>query len=200
MLPKSAESVLLALNDFVVATDPRGRVVGCAAVREYSPSLAEVASVAVAPEAHGLGVGGALVRRVEQLAHARGIAELFALTTTPAVLSVAGLLRRRSRTLSPEKIRRDCVGCPRRARMRRGLRLPLARGGAAAGGVAGSDAEARFPSCLVPEPRRSLRSTRHDSAETAFSTYGPRCRPARRRCVVPTCGCANVRPPRLARC
>jgi amino-acid N-acetyltransferase len=114
MLPKSAESVLLALDDFIVATDKHGRVVGCAAVREYSPSLAEVASVAVAPEAHGLGIGAALVRRVERLAAARGTAELFALTTTAPFFQSLGY-RVVDRALFPEKIRRDCVGCPRRS-------------------------------------------------------------------------------------
>jgi amino-acid N-acetyltransferase len=114
MLPKSTESIALALDDFVVATDARGRLFGCAAVREYSPSLAEVASVAVAPEAHGLGIGGSLVRRVERLAHARGISELFALTTTPPFFQSLGY-RVVDRALFPEKIRRDCTACARRS-------------------------------------------------------------------------------------
>ena len=48
MLPVTAERVVLALEDFVVAVDARGRVRGCGALKEYSPSLAEVASLAVA--------------------------------------------------------------------------------------------------------------------------------------------------------
>lgn len=113
MLPKTAESVAIALDDFVVAVDARGRLLGCAAVREYSPSLAEVASVAVAAEAHGLGIGAALVRRVERLARARGIDELFALTmTTPFFQSLGYAVVDRSNF--PEKERRDCALCPRR--------------------------------------------------------------------------------------
>jgi amino-acid N-acetyltransferase len=113
MLPKTAESVALSLEDFLVATDAQGHLLGCAAVREYSPSLAEVASVAVSPEAHGRGIGAALVRRVERLAHGRGIADLFALTTTPPFFQTLGY-RVVDRALFPEKIRRDCAGCARR--------------------------------------------------------------------------------------
>jgi amino-acid N-acetyltransferase len=113
MLPKSADTIAMALDDFVVATDAQGRVLGCAALREYSPSLAEVASVAVAEQAHGLGIGGALVRRVESLARARGTAELFALTMTAPFFQSLGY-RVVDRAHFPEKVRRDCTRCPRR--------------------------------------------------------------------------------------
>jgi len=113
MLPKTAESIALALDDFVVATDAQGRLLGCAALREYSPSLAEVASVAVASDAHGLGIGAQLVRRVERLAHARGTSELFALTMTAPFFQSLGY-RVVDRAQFPEKVRRDCATCPRR--------------------------------------------------------------------------------------
>jgi amino-acid N-acetyltransferase len=114
MLPKTPESIALGIEDFVVATDSCGRLLGCGALREYSPSLAEVASVAVSSDAHGLGIGAALVRRVERLARARGTADLFALTMTPAFFQSLGY-RIVERSLFPEKVRRDCAACPRRA-------------------------------------------------------------------------------------
>jgi amino-acid N-acetyltransferase len=114
MLRKTPEAIALALDDFVVAVDGHGRLLGCGAVREYSPSVAEVSSVAVAPAAQGLGVGSAVVRRVERLARARGISELFALTTTPSFFRSLGY-RVVDRTLFPEKIRRDCVSCALRS-------------------------------------------------------------------------------------
>jgi len=113
MLPKTPEAIALALDDFIAAVDEAGRLVGCAALREYAPSLAEVASVAVARSAQGLGIGAALVARVERLARARGIAEVFALTTTPAFFEAVGYTMV-DRSLYPEKVRRDCLGCPRR--------------------------------------------------------------------------------------
>lgn len=115
MLYRSAESVRLTLHDFVVAVDATGSVMACGALKEYSPSLAEVASVAVAREAHGLGLGTAIVGEVERLARKRGIDELFALTLTPKFFESAGYALA-DRALYPEKIRRDCLKCPRRIR------------------------------------------------------------------------------------
>jgi amino-acid N-acetyltransferase len=114
MLPKTPEVIAMAADDFIVATDRAGRILGCGAVREYSPSLAEVASVAVARTAHGLGIGAEIVARVERLAVSRGIDEVFALTTTPAFFKAVGY-EIVDRAMYPEKVRRDCLSCPRRA-------------------------------------------------------------------------------------
>jgi len=113
MLPRSPESIGFALGDFMVAADARGRVLGCGALREYSPSLAEIASLAVAPEAHGGGIGTSLVRALESLARRRGIAELFALTLAPAFFEGLGYVVV-DRAQFPEKMRRDCASCARR--------------------------------------------------------------------------------------
>jgi N-acetylglutamate synthase-like GNAT family acetyltransferase len=113
MLPISAERVVLALEDFVIAADWRGRVRACGALKEYSPSLAEVASVAVARDAHGGGLGKRIVAELEALARMRGIDELFALTMTPGFFESAGYLVT-ERARYPEKIRRDCASCARR--------------------------------------------------------------------------------------
>ncbi len=113
MLPRTYESVSLALDDFVVAVDGSDRVLACGALKEYSPSLAEVASVAVSREMHGRGLGRAIVSKVEELARLRGIPELFALTLTPTLFEGAGY-KVAERTRYPEKVRRDCIGCPRR--------------------------------------------------------------------------------------
>lgn len=113
MLPISAERVALALDDFVVATDGRGRVRACGALKEYSPSLAEVSSLAVARDAHGSGLGRGIVESLESLARVRGIDELFALTLTAGFFeSVGYVVTERARY--PEKIRRDCASCARR--------------------------------------------------------------------------------------
>jgi amino-acid N-acetyltransferase len=113
MLPKTADAISLAIEDFVVATDRHGRLLGCAALREYAPSLAEVASVAVARRAQGMGIGRQLVERVEQLGAARGITEVFALTLTTGFFEGMGYAVV-DRARYPEKICRDCVVCPRR--------------------------------------------------------------------------------------
>ena len=79
MLPRTLEQVTMAIDNYVVAV-AGSRVIACAALDEYSPSLAEVASVAVAKSEHGRGLGTEVVLGVERLARARDIGELFALS------------------------------------------------------------------------------------------------------------------------
>jgi amino-acid N-acetyltransferase len=82
MLPRTADQIASRIDNYVVATDTSGRVIACAALEEYSPSLAEVSSVAVAPSHHGKGLGTQVVLGVERLARARDIDELFAMSLT----------------------------------------------------------------------------------------------------------------------
>jgi amino-acid N-acetyltransferase len=79
MLPRTHDQIAMNIDNYVVATSA-GRVVACAALEEYSPSLAEISSVAVASTEHGNGLGTDVVMGVERLARARDIAEVFALS------------------------------------------------------------------------------------------------------------------------
>jgi N-acetylglutamate synthase-like GNAT family acetyltransferase len=105
--------IRLAIDDYVVAVDARGAILACGALKEYSPSVAEVAAIAVASEASGRGLGKAIVRAVETLARKRGIYDVFALTLQPEFFAACGYTRV-DRARYPEKIRRDCLGCARR--------------------------------------------------------------------------------------
>lgn len=80
LLPRSRAYIASALDQYVVATDEMGRVMACAALHEYSPSLAEVSSVAVSPAAQGRGLGRLVVLAVERLARQRDFREVFAIT------------------------------------------------------------------------------------------------------------------------
>jgi amino-acid N-acetyltransferase len=82
MLPRTPAQIDARIDNYVVASDEKGHVVACAALEEYSPSLAEVSSVAVAPTHHGKGLGSQVVLGVERLARARDIEEVFALSLT----------------------------------------------------------------------------------------------------------------------
>lgn len=113
MLTRTPEEIALALHDYVVAVDERGRVLGSGALREYAPSLAEVSAIAVAREAHGRGVGRVIVEEVERLALRRGIQEVFALTLAPQFFESLGYAVV-DRSSYPEKVRRDCSGCAKR--------------------------------------------------------------------------------------
>lgn len=113
MLRRSPETIAIAIDDYVVAVTARGEIVACGALKEYSPSIAEVAAIAVAPEAHGRGLGRAIVRAVEALALKRGLGDVFALTLQPEFFEAVGYVRV-DRARYPEKIRRDCLACARR--------------------------------------------------------------------------------------
>lgn len=113
MLRRTPEMIALALDDYLVAVDAHGRLFGCGALKEYSPSVAEVAAIAVSPDAQGQGLGRRIVDAVEQLARKRGIPDVFALTLEPQFFEALGY-QRVDRARYPEKIRRDCIGCSRR--------------------------------------------------------------------------------------
>jgi amino-acid N-acetyltransferase len=81
LLARSGEEIAAAIGDYVVVVDAHERVRACAAIVEYSPSLGEVASVAVAESAQGEGLGTLVVRAVEQVARRRGLRDLFAVSS-----------------------------------------------------------------------------------------------------------------------
>jgi N-acetylglutamate synthase-like GNAT family acetyltransferase len=113
MLRRTPEMVELAIDDYVVGVDASGKVVACGALKEYSPSVAEIAAIAVSRDVHGAGVGRAIVNAVEMLAFKRGVYDVFALTLQPAFFAAIGY-QRVDRARYPEKIRRDCLACTRR--------------------------------------------------------------------------------------
>ena len=74
----------------------------------------EVRSLAVAPEARGQGfnVGDRLMKAALDTARRRKIARLFAVTHRPEFFSRYGFVPG-PRQAVPEKVERDCVGCPK---------------------------------------------------------------------------------------
>ncbi len=82
MLARTMSEIATKIDSYVVAANADGRVLACAALEEFSPSLAEVASVAVARSEHGKGLGTQVVLGVERLARARDYEELFAMSLT----------------------------------------------------------------------------------------------------------------------
>ena len=114
LLPRTAAQVLAAIDDYMVVRDARGRVRACAALREYSPSLAELVSVAVSRAAHGRGLGRVVVEGVERLARKRGFDHVFAHTLAPEFFEAIGYARV-DRALYPEKCARPHTLCFRRS-------------------------------------------------------------------------------------
>jgi len=102
LLPRSEDFIASHADHFVVAIR-RGRVVGCAHLDEYAPSLAELRSLAVAPDAQGMGVGRALVAAVEDLARRRGYRTVFAVSNDEEFFGKYGFLPRHIPELDRER-------------------------------------------------------------------------------------------------
>lgn len=111
MLHRSLESVYDALREFLVAEED-GQVVGCVALDIFWQDLAEIKSLAVAPEATGKGVGSRLVRGAIGDARTLGLGRLFVLTYETGFFDRHGfeIIDRRS---LPEKVWRECLSCPK---------------------------------------------------------------------------------------
>jgi amino-acid N-acetyltransferase len=79
-LYRSEAFVVSHLQDYQVVRGADGTLRGQVALDEYSPSLVELVSLAVAPDAQGQGLGQRLITAAEKLARERGYPELFAIS------------------------------------------------------------------------------------------------------------------------
>lgn len=71
MLRRSVETIALAIDEYVVVEATDGALLACGALKEYSPSVAEVAAIAVARTCHGRGLGRVIVGAVSREAPSR---------------------------------------------------------------------------------------------------------------------------------
>jgi amino-acid N-acetyltransferase len=104
-LARTPEFAANHLSDYRVLRDASGGILGCVALDEYSPSVAEIISLAVDEDAHGLGHGRALIAAAVALATARGYADLFAVSYSDELFLSCGFDRAPLSTY-PEKITR----------------------------------------------------------------------------------------------
>lgn len=80
LLGKDAVVFYGAIQEFRIAEDPDGAVIGCGALHVMWEDLAEVRTLAVQPEWLHRGVGHAILDQLEQDARALGLSRLFCLT------------------------------------------------------------------------------------------------------------------------
>ena len=102
LLPRSEEFVAQHAHEFIVV-ERDGSIAGCVHLDEYSPSLAELRSLAVAPGAQGAGIGGALVAATERFARARDYSTLFAVSNDTAFFERFGFEQRNIPELDLER-------------------------------------------------------------------------------------------------
>lgn len=104
-LMRSEAFVTAHLQDYQVIRGADGRIRGQVALDEYAPSLAEIVSLAVAPDQQGQGLGQHLITAAEHLARERGHRELFAISLAEALFLRMGFTLT-SIEIYPEKIAR----------------------------------------------------------------------------------------------
>ena len=102
LLPRTPEFVAERAIDYQVATI-RGDVIGCAHLEEYSPSLAELRSLAVDPGYQRKGIGTLLVRAIEKLAKSRDYLTVFAVSNDEEYFRQLGYERREIPELDRER-------------------------------------------------------------------------------------------------
>ena len=103
LLPRTESFIAMHAHDFVVAVETGGAVVGCAHLDAYSPTVAELRSLAVAPGWQGAGIGRALVGGIERLAAKRDHALLFAVSNDEAFFGRFGYERQHIPELDLER-------------------------------------------------------------------------------------------------
>ena len=104
-LYRSEAFVVSHLRDYQVVRGADGKLIGQVALDEYSPSLVELVSLAVAPDAQGNGLGQRLITAAEKLARERDYPELFAISLAESLFLRMGFAE--STILRyPEKIAR----------------------------------------------------------------------------------------------
>lgn len=104
-LARTPEFAANHLSDYRVLRDAQGGIIGCIALDEYSPSVAEIISLAVDEDSHGNGYGRSLIEAGIELAVARGYEHLFAVSYSDELFLSCGFERVPLDTY-PEKITR----------------------------------------------------------------------------------------------
>jgi amino-acid N-acetyltransferase len=112
MLPKTTEQLVRMFREFIVAVDDTGRVLGCGGLRVFTPTLAEIVSLAVHPATQGMGLGARIVDRLVDDAALLGITTVFALTLRDGFFHRSGF-RTVEKEMFPAKVWSDCRNCPK---------------------------------------------------------------------------------------
>ncbi len=110
MLPRKVDEIRLRLNDWLVA-DEYGQVIGCVSLVAFNQSLCELRSLAVSSVYRGGGIGSQLIAGALDLARARGMRRVLALTRAVSLFERSGFQRDFVGNF-PEKVWRDCTPCP----------------------------------------------------------------------------------------
>ena len=111
MLARSRNTLYETLRDMVVAED-NGRIIGVGALHITWDAMAEVRTMAVAPDFTRRGIGAQIVRRLLEEGRAIGVKKFFTLTYRPGFFQTLGFVTV-SKDKLPQKIWKECIDCPK---------------------------------------------------------------------------------------
>jgi amino-acid N-acetyltransferase len=111
MLPRPLSQVYNSIRDYVVIEDSE-QVVACGALHVVWDNIAEVRTVAVAPDRIGQGLGRKIVEYLIEDAYQLELPRIFTLTYKPAFFEKLGFTRVDKKEL-PHKAWQDCLNCPK---------------------------------------------------------------------------------------
>jgi amino-acid N-acetyltransferase len=111
MLPRTEFEMSENIRDFSVVYD-NSRLIGCGALHFYTPTTAEVRSLAVDPALKTHGIGRIVVQSLEEEAISNELHAIFAFTYAPEFFRKIGFAQVERGEL-PLKAWRDCLRCPK---------------------------------------------------------------------------------------
>lgn len=111
MLPRTEFEISENIRDFTVVYSG-SQLLGCGALHFYTPTSAEIRSLAVAPQARKRGVGFFLTSALEKEAINNGLSAIFAFTYVPDFFARLGF-QQVDRGVLPLKVWKDCLTCPK---------------------------------------------------------------------------------------
>lgn len=98
------------IRSYTVAKD-NGEIVGFAALHIYSPVLAEVRSLIVKEGLRGGGIGGGIIKKLEEEARRLGISQILTLTYKREFFEKNGFVEIPKENIPEHKIWADCIKC-----------------------------------------------------------------------------------------
>ena len=111
MLPRTEFEMSEAIRDFTVVTCDEG-LLGCGALHFYSPTVGEIRSLAVQPDAKTRGVGRKLIEALIAEAETYRLDAVFAFTYVVEFFNKVGF-HEVERGVLPLKAWKDCLRCPK---------------------------------------------------------------------------------------
>ena len=112
LLARSPAQIAANIERYVVACDGDD-IVGTGMLKIYSPELAEICALAIAPTHQKHGLGRRIVDALIEQAASLGIPRVIALTLQDGFFHRLGFTTTALNAL-PEKVAADCVACPKR--------------------------------------------------------------------------------------